>query len=131
MTVDVIHVVAGVLIRNDGCVLLAQRRAGSHLGGMWEFPGGKCEPGESAQTALRRELHEELGISAGACTPLLSLPWDYGDKTIQLDAWRVSYWDGEPAGCEGQALYWQPPRQVDYAALTPADRPILDALRAL
>lgn len=131
MSTTRIRVVAGVLTRTDGCVLLAQRRADSHLGGMWEFPGGKCEPGELALAALRRELREELGIDIRTCLPLLSLPWDYGDKTIVLDTWRVHTWCGEPSGCEGQAVRWQRPDQVDSAVLAAADRAVLDALRAL
>ncbi|MEO8959795.1 MAG: NUDIX domain-containing protein, partial [Rudaea sp.] len=70
-----IHVVAGVLRDAHGNVLLAQRPQGKHLAGLWEFPGGKCEPGESPEAALRRELHEEIGIHAGALQRLIAVPW--------------------------------------------------------
>ena len=122
-----IHVVAGVLIDPAGRVLLAQRPAGKYLEGMWEFPGGKCEPGESPGQALVRELREELGIEAEpAADPLIRVPWQYGDKRLQLDALHVVRWRGTPSSCEGQALQWAHPHRFDHAELTPADRPILE-----
>jgi len=121
----VIHVVAGVLLDAEGRVLLAQRPAGKHLEGMWEFPGGKCEPGESLQQALVRELREELGIEAEPAMDLLvQVPWEYGSKRLQLDALHVVRWQGTPSSCEGQALQWVHPHRFDRAELTPADRPI-------
>ncbi len=123
------HVMAGVLIDAVGRVLLAQRPPGKHLAGMWEFPGGKCEPGELPAAALRRELHEELGVRVEPGQPLIRVPWRYGDRALLLDAWRVDRWQGTPTPMEGQALEWCLPAQVDPARLAPADRPILQALR--
>jgi 8-oxo-dGTP diphosphatase len=125
----VIHVVAGILIDASGRLLLAQRPPGKHLAGMWEFPGGKCEPGEPAEAALVRELREELGIEAEPAGRVLLVPWDDGDKRIALDAIRVARWRGDPRPCEGQALRWEHPDRCDPAALAPADRPVLHRLR--
>ena len=124
-----LHVVAGVMLDDSGRVLLAQRPAGKHLAGMWEFPGGKLEPGEVPLTALTRELHEELGIVLQHAEPLIRVPWHDGGRDLLLDAWLVSRWDGTPQSMEGQAWQWLMPEQVDPAILAPADRPILQALR--
>ena len=125
------HVMAGVLCDAHGRVLLAQRPPGKHLEGLWEFPGGKLEPGESPQQALVRELREELDVQIepreGA--PLIRIPWRYGERDLLLDAWQFTRWQGTPRSLEGQALQWQRPAEVDLAQLTPADRPILQALR--
>ena len=125
------HVMAGVLRDAQGRVLLAQRPEGKHLAGLWEFPGGKLEPGEQAQHALVRELLEELGIHIDPAngTPLIRVPWRYGTRGLLLDAWQFTQWRGTPASLEGQALRWVEPAAVDPALLAPADRPILQALR--
>ena len=124
-----IHVMAGVLRDAEGRVLLAQRPPGKHLAGLWEFPGGKCEPGEAPEVALARELHEELGIAIEASFPLIRVPWQYERGALCLDTHIVERWQGQPASLEGQALRWQKPDDVDLAELAPADRPILQALR--
>jgi 8-oxo-dGTP diphosphatase len=125
---DVLHVMAGVLLDADGRVLLAQRPAGKYLAGAWEFPGGKCEAGESPLAALTRELSEELGIVLQQATPLIQVPWTYDGRKLLLDAWRVHSWQGTPQSLEGQALRWSAPAQIDADILAPADRPILRAL---
>jgi 8-oxo-dGTP diphosphatase len=125
----VLAVVAGVLFDADGRVLLAQRPEGKHLAGLWEFPGGKREPGESSLAALRRELEEELGIAIDDATPLLGVPWRHDDTQLLLEALRVGGWQGEVRPREGQALRWIKPAVVDPRTLAPADRPILTALR--
>lgn len=124
----VMHVMAGLLIDAEGRVLLAQRPAGKHLAGMWEFPGGKLESGETPLAALARELQEELGIRMRRAEPLIRVPWQYGEQELLLDAWRVDRWEGVPRSLEGQALQWLPPAQIDPLLLTPADQPILRAL---
>lgn len=128
---NMLHVMAGVLRDTRGKVLLAQRPAGKHLAGFWEFPGGKLEPGESPQSALARELREELGIQINPHdgVPLIRIPWHYGERGLLLDAWQFTHWRGTLASMEGQALQWQLPEDVDLTALAPADRPILQALR--
>ena len=120
---------AGILRDANGRVLLAQRPPGKHLAGMWEFPGGKVEPGESPWHALVRELREELGVDVEAGKPLIRIPWRYEKGELSLDAWLVERWEGEPASLEGQALQWALPHDVDLSILAPADRPILQALR--
>lgn len=122
------HVMAGVLLDDNGCVLLAQRPAGKHLAGFWEFPGGKLEAGETPLAALARELLEELGIHVRDAEPLVCLPWRYEDRELLLDAWRVSSWRGEPRSLEAQPLQWMLPASVDPMILAPADRVILAEL---
>jgi len=129
VTAAVMHVMAGVLCDAHGRVLLAQRPAGKHLAGLWEFPGGKREPGESPRATLLRELREELGIELQRAQPLLQVPWQYGERRLLLDAWLVDQWQGTPQSLEGQALQWLAPAGVDAAMLTPADRPILRTLQ--
>jgi 8-oxo-dGTP diphosphatase len=123
------HVMAGLMIDGDGRVLLAERPAGKHLAGFWEFPGGKLEPGELPLEALTRELREELGIELQTAQPLIRVPWTYDDRHLVLDAWRVDAWLGAPQSLEGQALTWCAPDAIDPQSMTPADRPILQALR--
>jgi len=124
-----LHVVAGILCDGKGHVLLAQRPPNAHLAGTWEFPGGKIEPGESAQAALQRELREELGIDVGAVEPLISIPWQYPEKSIVLHACRVIDFRGEPHGHERQALRWLLPHETVDLPMPPPDRPIVTALR--
>jgi ADP-ribose pyrophosphatase len=110
-------------------VLLALRPAGKHLAGMWEFPGGKLEPGEKPLEALARELREELGIELdpGHAVPLIQVPWQYGELSLLLDAWVIRRWRGEPQSLEGQPLQWLAPDRIDPRIITPADGPILQA----
>lgn len=124
-----LHVLAGVLCDRQGRVLLAERPAGKHLAGLWEFPGGKREPGETPLAALARELKEELGITLVEAAPLIRVPWRYRERGLLLDAWCVTQWRGEPRSLEGQGLQWCLPSQVDPAMLAPADRAILQVLR--
>ena len=129
MNSPAIHVVAGVLSDAQGHVLVTQRPQGTHLAGNWEFPGGKVEPGETAQAALRRELHEELGIGIGAVEPLIGIPWRYDQKSIFLDVYRVFDFAGTPHGRETQALRWCHIDELDALPMPPADRPAVAALR--
>ena len=124
-----LHVVAGVLRDTGGRVLLTQRPAGKDLAGTWEFPGGKCEPGEAPAGALRRELHEELGIDVGALEKLIAVPWQYAEKSICLDVYIVRAHAGTPHGREGQALQWVEPQLLAGIAMPPADKPVVTALR--
>lgn len=126
----VIHVACGVLVNAQGEVLLAQRPEGKIAAGWWEFPGGKIEQGESALQALTRELHEELGVTVRQAAPLIRFRHEYSNRTIVLDTWRVTAFDGEPQGCEGQALRWLPVDQfAKVAPLLPTVVPIERALR--
>jgi 8-oxo-dGTP diphosphatase len=124
-----IHVVAGVLSDGQGRILLTQRPPGKHLAGLWEFPGGKCEPGEAPQAALRRELREEIGVDAGALEPLIAVPWAYPEKSVLLDVYRVLDRAGEPYGREAQTIRWAFANELTAIPMPPADRPVVTALR--
>lgn len=124
-----VHVVAGVIQDARGRILLARRTAGRDLAGMWEFPGGKVDPGETPEQALARELHEELGISIKDCTPLIAVPQAYRDKRIVLDVRSIGAWTGSAVGRERQALAWAPPDKLASYPMPPADRPVVAVLR--
>ena len=124
-----LHIAVGVLRRNDGQVLIAQRQAGKPGAGQWEFPGGKRDPGETLRQALDRELHEELGVAVQAATPLIRLRHQYPDRHVLLDTWRVDAWQGDPVGCEGQPVRWVPVEALPTIGLLAADAPIVQALQ--
>jgi len=124
-----VHVVAAVIRRADGQVLLAQRSASQHQGGLWEFPGGKVEAGEAVEAALARELREELGIEVSASRPLITVSHDYPDKRVLLEVREVSAFTGEPHGAEGQPLAWVAPRDLPSYEFPQANRPIVAAAR--
>jgi 8-oxo-dGTP diphosphatase len=121
----------GVLLDEAGRVLIAQRTAGKHHAGSWEFPGGKLEPGEDRVAGLARELCEELGISIESPRPLIEVGHDYPFGQVLLDVWLVCRFSGKPEGLDGQALRWCPIRELMTAGLLPADKPIVDALSQL
>jgi 8-oxo-dGTP diphosphatase len=124
----IVHVVAGVIRDARGRILLARRTEGRDLSGLWEFPGGKVEPGETPEAALARELHEELGIDAVAGMAIIDVPQRYPHKRLRLDVREIASWSGMPRGLDGQALAWVPPHKlVDYP-MPPADRPVVAAL---
>ena len=100
-----IRVVVAIILR-DGEVCLTRRADHLHAGGLWEFPGGKIEPGESDQNALGRELREELGINVQGAEFLQQIDWDYPEKRVSLRVYLVSQFIGEPQGLEGQPLQW-------------------------
>jgi 8-oxo-dGTP diphosphatase len=124
-----IHVVAGVIRDPRGRILLARRTAGRDLAGLWEFPGGKVDAGETAEQALARELHEELGIRIQTSAPLIAVPHAYRSKRILLDVRKIGVWSGSAAGREHQALAWVPPTKLAAYPMPPADRPVVAALR--
>jgi 8-oxo-dGTP diphosphatase len=125
---SVVHVVAGVIRDARGRVLLARRTEGRDLSGLWEFPGGKVEPGETPEAALARELHEELGIEAAVGARLIDVPQRYPHKRLRLDVRDIAAWSGTPRGLDGQALAWVPPRKLADYPMPPADRPVVAAL---
>jgi 8-oxo-dGTP diphosphatase len=125
-----IHVVAAAVIDATGRVLIAQRPAGKHLAGGWEFPGGKLEPGEDRLAGLARELREELGITTmGTPRPLIRVRHAYPSREVLLDIWVVKCYSGEPRGLDGQALRWCTQDELAATELLPADKPIVAALR--
>lgn len=123
-----VHVAAAAIFDGQGRVLISQRPAHVHQGGLWEFPGGKLEHGETAANALRREIHEELGITVQAARPLIQVVHDYSDKAVLLDVWRVDDFTGKPAGCEGQAIEWVAVENLGGYPFPAANVPIIKAV---
>lgn len=119
--------VVAAVIRREGKILIAKRPAHLHMGGLWEFPGGKVEAGEPVEAALLRELGEELGILPTAFRPLIRIAHDYPDKSVCLDVWEVTAFRGEPQGLEGQPLAWVRPEELALHEFPAANRPIVTA----
>jgi 8-oxo-dGTP diphosphatase len=124
-----IHVAAGAVGDPQGRILITRRPDAVHQGGLWEFPGGKLEPGETPVEGLARELREELGIRVLSSRPLIRVHHDYGDRRILLDVHRVTAFDGDPSGREGQPMAWVRPDVMDPVTFPAADRPVITALR--
>ncbi len=129
----VVLVVAVALVDVDGRVLIAQRPEGKAMAGLWEFPGGKVEDGEAPETALIRELREEIGIDVTenclAPFPFASHAYEKFHLLMPLYVCRV--WDGEVTAREGQALKWVRPRDLRNYPMPPADVPLVAMLRDL
>jgi len=123
-----VEVAAAVIQRADGAFLLARRPAGKVYAGYWEFPGGKVEPGEPADRALVRELHEELGIDACTAFPWITRVFNYPHATVRLKFFRVTAWTGDPQSREQQAIAWQRFGDPIAAPMLPANAPVLAAL---
>jgi 8-oxo-dGTP diphosphatase len=123
-----VHVMAGVITDTRGRVLLARRGAGRELAGLWEFPGGKVEPGEAPEAALARELAEELGIEVEVGAPLMVVPHRTPSRLLRLDVRRIRAWRGTPRGCEGQGLAWVQPEKLDRYHMPAPDRPVVASL---
>ena len=122
---------AVALIDADGRILLAQRPEDKHMGGMWEFPGGKVEQGETAEAALRREIKEELGIDlCDSClAPFTFVTHEYEDFSLLLLLYLCRNWEGIPEGREGQAITWRKPQDMHTLPMPPADKPLVAMLR--
>ena len=124
----VIEVAAGLVFR-QGKLLITQRRAEDHLGGLWEFPGGKREPGESFQECVRRELHEELGILVDPKELLTSILHEYREKTVHLKFFRCVLCEHEPRTLGCQAFEWIEPHQLQEFPFPEADAQLLELLK--
>ena len=124
----VLQVAAGVLQDRLGRVLIAQRPGSAHMGGAWEFPGGKIHSGETPLQGLVRELHEELAIHVVYVRHLISYYHDYPDRRVHLYVWKVLDWRNEPSGVEGQSLQWVEPAVLMQTGLLPADERIASLL---
>ena len=124
-------VVAVALIDAEGRVLLAQRPEGKSLAGLWEFPGGKVEPGETPEAALIRELHEELGIDTwqSCLAPLTFASHSYDDFHLLMPLFACRRWQGIPAAQEGQNLAWVRPQNLRDYPMPAADLPLIPILR--
>jgi 8-oxo-dGTP diphosphatase len=116
------------IVNDKGEVLVSQRKQGTHLEGYWEFPGGKIEQGESPESALARELKEELNIVPLSSRPLIRSRYHYPGKSVLLDVWKVKSYAGDPRGVEGQRIEWRAVNQLDTREFPPADLPVINAL---
>jgi 8-oxo-dGTP diphosphatase len=122
---------AVALIDRDGRVLLAQRPEGKSMAGLWEFPGGKVEIGETPEAALIRELQEELGIDtwASCLAPLTFASHSYEDFHLLMPLFACRKWQGQPMSREGQTLKWVRPNDLRTYQMPPADIPLIPILR--
>jgi 8-oxo-dGTP diphosphatase len=123
-----IQVAAGLIVR-DGRYLIARRKAGTHLAGLWEFPGGKREPGETLEDCLRREAREELGIEINQPMLFRTFRYDYPEKSVELHFFRCAIETGEaqPLGCDD--LRWVAPQDFHRFEFPPADLPLVKLLQ--
>ena len=120
-----VHVAVGVIVDTEKRILISRRPDHTHLGGLWEFPGGKVEAGESLTQALDRELFEELGLRVEHCEPLMEIHHDYPDKSVFLDIWWVNGFSGEPEGREGQLIRWVNAESLNEYHFPEANKPIV------
>ena len=127
----IVLVSAMALIDPDGRVLLALRPEGKSLAGLWEFPGGKVDPGETPEAALIRELREELGIEtkASCLAPLTFASHSYDDFHLLMPLFACRRWEGIATGREGQTLAWVRPEKLRDYPMPPADIPLIPILR--
>ena len=129
----VLTVAVGILIDNGGRVLVTRRKTGTHQGGLWEFPGGKVEAGETPEAALIRELGEELGIdTAESClAPLSFASHAYDDFHLLMLVYVCRKWKGTPRQMEGNELAWVRPARLRDYEMPPADLPLIPVLQDL
>ncbi len=126
-----LRVVAAALFDAERRVLIAERPAGKHMAGWWEFPGGKVASGETDTEALVRELREELGVEARPDHEVMRLSHDYPDRTVDLVLWRATLTSGAPQGLDGQQLKWVDCQSLGNERMLPADTPFITALQRL
>ena len=126
----ILTVVAVALVDADGRVLLAQRPEGKSMAGLWEFPGGKIQSGESPEAALIREIKEELGIDVkeSCLAPLTFASHAYADFHLLMPLYVCRRWQGEVAAKEGQSLAWVRPTRLSDYPMPPADKPLIAPL---
>lgn len=124
---ECIRVAAGLIV-GDGRYLVARRKPDAHLGGLWEFPGGKCEPGESLEDCLRRELREELGIEVGEPAFCRVIRHAYPEKVVEIHFFWCSVASGavQALGCD--EVRWVTPQEMAGLEFPPADRTLIQAL---
>ncbi|MDB5706734.1 MAG: mutT [Sphingomonas bacterium] len=126
-------VVAAALIDRDGRVLVQRRPAGKMMAGLWEFPGGKIEPGETPEAALARELHEELAIQVDPArlVPAVFASEPLAGRHLLLLLYICREWSGTPRALHADALHWCPPAELRTLEMPPADLPLIGMLEAL
>jgi 8-oxo-dGTP diphosphatase len=126
----VIEVTAALIRDAHGRYLITQRRQGSHLEGLWEFPGGKLEAGETPEVGLRRELEEELTATFEVGPLVETIHWEYPDRTVVLRFYRCRHLSGPIAPREGQAMAWAAPAQLADYKFPPADAALIQRLKS-
>jgi 8-oxo-dGTP diphosphatase len=122
-------VVTAAVIEREGAFLVTRRLAGTHLAGTWEFPGGKCEPGEQLDASLWREIREELGVGCRVGEEVFSVSHDYPDRRIELHFFACVL-DGEPLAQLGQEMRWVPREHLADLQFPPADDELIRRLMA-
>ena len=126
---ETIHVAVGIIYHENHDILITKRPEHVHQGGLWEFPGGKVEAGETVELALARELMEEVGIQVISAQPLIKINHDYGDKSVLLDVWQILNYSGKPQACEAQAMQWVSREKLHNYCFPTANLPIIKALQ--
>jgi 8-oxo-dGTP diphosphatase len=124
-----LQVAVGVVKNPEGKILISLRHAELHQGGLWEFPGGKVEASETAESALARELKEELNIDVTAASPLITIRHRYPDRFVQLNVFLVEQFSGEAKSLEGQPFKWVAPYELGQYAFPAANQPIITAVK--
>lgn len=129
---EIIQKAVGVIRRlEDNRFLIAERPLGRPLGGMWEFPGGKVEPGEAIQDALARELQEEIGITVLQSSSLLQIYHESPDYSVMLHVYLIEHFEGEAQGLEGQKVQWVLPEELHQYEFPPASPKILEVVKKM
>ncbi len=129
MTTKIVNVAVGVIKKNNA-IFICKRADEQHQGGLWEFPGGKVEAGESVFAALKRELSEEVGITIHNSSQLMVIEHDYGDKCVKLDIHVVSNFSGEAHGAEGQPSEWVAINELSNYEFPAANAEIIEKIQA-
>lgn len=132
-SVTILFVVAAALTNERGEILLQKRPMGAQMGGLWEFPGGKLDPGETPEIALVRELEEELGIIVAAqdLVPETFASEPLGDRNLVLLLYRCTTWSGTPTAIYGSDIQWTLPQDMSDLPMPPADYPLVRKLQGI
>ncbi|HEV2613623.1 MAG TPA: 8-oxo-dGTP diphosphatase MutT [Gammaproteobacteria bacterium] len=128
---SLLKVAVGIIINDQHQVLVALRPSHNPHGGLWEFPGGKFELNESPFDALKRELHEEIGITLNKATPMMCVEHDYGKVRVALDTWHIEDYDGTPYGREGQTIRWVNHTELSQLVFPEGNKAIVDAVKEI
>jgi mutator protein MutT len=129
MSFDGVVVVAAAIVERDGRFLLTRRLQGTHLAGAWEFPGGKCEPGESLEACLTRELVEELAVECAVGRSILVTRHAYAERTVELHFFAATL-SGDPVPQLGQEMRWASRAELGTLPFPEADRELIQLLMA-
>ena len=126
---NIVHVAVAVIVNTNNEVCISLRHKGAHQGGLWEFPGGKVEQGETIKQALVREIREELNLEIKQSRPLITINHHYDDKSVCLHVYKVMMYQGEATGLEGQQLKWLPVSQLSADDFPAANLPVIKAVQ--